>query len=243
MPYESDEVTRVVVDGLDAPRLRPGARLDRRRSCASGSSTTAPPARRSPQVSPGLTPEMVAAVRQADVQHGPGARRPEDARGGALQRHPGPQGPHLQPPAAQPPDRRRRGRARRGEGRALASATATRSSASTRPPATSQGTVDILTAVKDLMRRFRVPTQNCVLSHLTIQMAALQRGAPLDLMFQSIAGSEGANRNFGVSRGAARRGLRPGPPRGHRRRARTSCTSRPARAPRSRPTRTTTPTR
>jgi len=62
-----------------------------------------------------------------------------------------------------------------------------------------QGTVDILTRVKDLMRRFRVPTQNCVLSHLTIQMAALRRGAPLDLMFQSIAGSQGANQNFGVS--------------------------------------------
>jgi ethanolamine ammonia-lyase large subunit len=62
-----------------------------------------------------------------------------------------------------------------------------------------QGTVDILTAVKDLMRKYRVPTQNCVLSHITIQMAAVRRGAPLDLMFQSIAGSQGANQNFGVS--------------------------------------------
>lgn len=60
-------------------------------------------------------------------------------------------------------------------------------------------TVDILKAVKDLMRRFRIPTQNCVLSHVTAQMAAVRRGAPLDLMFQSIAGSEGANRNFGIS--------------------------------------------
>ena len=49
------------------------------------------------------------------------------------------------------------------------------------------------------MRRFRIPTQNCVLSHLTVQMEAIRRGAPLDLMFQSIAGSEGANRNFGIS--------------------------------------------
>jgi ethanolamine ammonia-lyase large subunit len=44
-----------------------------------------------------------------------------------------------------------------------------------------------------------VPTQNCVLAHLTVQMEAMKRGAPLDLMFQSIAGSEGANKNFGVS--------------------------------------------
>ncbi|OGQ14067.1 MAG: ethanolamine ammonia-lyase [Deltaproteobacteria bacterium RBG_16_71_12] len=58
---------------------------------------------------------------------------------------------------------------------------------------------DILKATKDLMRRFRVPTQNCVLAHLTVQMEAMKRGAPLDLMFQSIAGSEGANKNFGVS--------------------------------------------
>ncbi len=62
-----------------------------------------------------------------------------------------------------------------------------------------QATVDILKAVKEFMRRFRVPTQNCVLSHLSVQMEAIQRGAPLDLMFQSIAGSEGANRNFGIS--------------------------------------------
>jgi ethanolamine ammonia-lyase large subunit len=62
-----------------------------------------------------------------------------------------------------------------------------------------QATADILKAVKDFMRRIRVPTQNCVLSHLTVQMGAMQLGAPLDLMFQSIAGSEGANRNFGVS--------------------------------------------
>ncbi len=58
---------------------------------------------------------------------------------------------------------------------------------------------DILKATKDLMRRFRVPTQNCVLAHLTVQMEAMKRGAPLDLMFQSIAGSEGANKNFGVT--------------------------------------------
>lgn len=59
--------------------------------------------------------------------------------------------------------------------------------------------VRILGAVKRLMRRYQIPTQNCVLAHVTLQMKALERGAPLDLMFQSIAGSEGANRNFGIS--------------------------------------------
>jgi ethanolamine ammonia-lyase large subunit len=64
---------------------------------------------------------------------------------------------------------------------------------------TVESTVEILTRTKALMTRLGVPTQNCVLSHITIQMQAMQRGAPLDLCFQSIAGSEGANKNFGVS--------------------------------------------
>jgi ethanolamine ammonia-lyase large subunit len=64
---------------------------------------------------------------------------------------------------------------------------------------TVDSTVEILTRVKALMTKLGVPTQNCVLSHITVQMQAMQKGAPLDLCFQSIAGSEGANRNFGVS--------------------------------------------
>ncbi len=58
---------------------------------------------------------------------------------------------------------------------------------------------DILKGVKDFMRKWRVPTQNCVLAHVAVQMAAIEKGAPVDLLFQSIAGSEGANKNFGVS--------------------------------------------
>lgn len=64
---------------------------------------------------------------------------------------------------------------------------------------TVESTAEILTRVKALMTKLGVPTQNCVLSHITVQMQAMQKGAPLDLCFQSIAGSEGANRNFGVS--------------------------------------------
>ncbi len=64
---------------------------------------------------------------------------------------------------------------------------------------TVESTVEILTRVKALMTKLGVPTQNCVLSHITVQMQAMQKGAPLDLCFQSIAGSEGANRNFGIS--------------------------------------------
>lgn len=64
---------------------------------------------------------------------------------------------------------------------------------------TVESTVEILTRTKALLTKLAVPAQNCVLSHITIQMQAMQKGAPLDLCFQSIAGSEGANKNFGVS--------------------------------------------
>jgi ethanolamine ammonia-lyase large subunit len=60
-------------------------------------------------------------------------------------------------------------------------------------------TVRLLRLVDDLRRRFEVPTQSCVLAHVTTQMAALAAGAPVDLIFQSIAGTEAANRSFGVS--------------------------------------------
>ncbi len=50
-----------------------------------------------------------------------------------------------------------------------------------------------------LRQRFSIPVQSCVLAHITTQMAALEAGAPVDLMFQSIAGTEAANRSFGVS--------------------------------------------
>jgi len=61
-------------------------------------------------------------------------------------------------------------------------------------------TAAILHAVKDLMRQHRIPTQVCVLAHITVQMEAIRRHkAPVDLCFQSLAGTEKANRNFGIS--------------------------------------------
>ena len=69
-------------------------------------------------------------------------------------------------------------------------------------PATesTDNTAAILHAVKDLMRQHRIPTQVCVLAHVTIQMDAIRKHkAPVDLCFQSLAGTEKANRNFGIS--------------------------------------------
>ncbi len=57
----------------------------------------------------------------------------------------------------------------------------------------------ILDATHQFLRDWRVPTQNCCLAHVTTQMKALEQGAHLDLMFQSIAGTEKAMTAFGVS--------------------------------------------
>ncbi len=61
------------------------------------------------------------------------------------------------------------------------------------------GTSQLLRMIDALRRRFQIPMQSCVLAHLTTQMAALEQGAPVDLIFQSIAGTEAANRSFGVT--------------------------------------------
>jgi ethanolamine ammonia-lyase large subunit len=53
--------------------------------------------------------------------------------------------------------------------------------------------------IDTLRRRFDIPMQSCVLAHITTQLAALEQGAPVDLLFQSVAGTEAANRSFGVN--------------------------------------------
>jgi ethanolamine ammonia-lyase large subunit len=57
---------------------------------------------------------------------------------------------------------------------------------------------NLLNMLDELIHRHEIPTQSCVLSHVTTSMALMQRGAPVDLVFQSIAGTEAANRSFGI---------------------------------------------
>ena len=57
----------------------------------------------------------------------------------------------------------------------------------------------ILHALDRLVETYRVPTQICCLAHIRAQLAAMDRGAPVDLLFQSVAGTEKANRSFGIS--------------------------------------------
>lgn len=195
--YEEDEVTRVVVDGLNqnafnrvkswtVSRLREWLLDDR----TSGEDIAG--------ISPGLTPEMVAAVAKLmsnmDLVTA-GRKMRVVVRCNNTLGLKGRISSRLQP--NHPTDNVEGVLAAVKDGLSFGNGDAVIGV----NPSTGdlQGTIDILSAVKDLMRRYRVPTQNCVLSHLTIQMAAVRRGAPLDLMFQSIAGSQGANQNFGIS--------------------------------------------
>lgn len=56
----------------------------------------------------------------------------------------------------------------------------------------------LLNLLDDIIQTQQIPTQSCVLAHVTTSMALMQRGAPVDLVFQSIAGTEAANRSFGI---------------------------------------------
>jgi ethanolamine ammonia-lyase large subunit len=57
----------------------------------------------------------------------------------------------------------------------------------------------ILHGLDRLVEIYKVPTQTCCLAHISAQLAAMRRGAPVDLLFQSVAGTEAANRSFGIS--------------------------------------------
>jgi ethanolamine ammonia-lyase large subunit len=197
IPYEKDEVTRTVEDGLEPHAFRRvcGWSVGELREWLLDHDTTGDDIA---GVSPGLTPEMAAAVTKLMtnmdlVLAGRKIRvvvRCNNTLGMA-----GRLSSRLQP--NHPRDAVEGVLAAVKDGLSFGNGDAVIGV----NPATGsvQATADVLKGVKDFMRKWRVPTQNCVLSHVTVQMKALEMGAPLDLMFQSIAGSEGANRNFGVS--------------------------------------------
>ena len=64
----------------------------------------------------------------------------------------------------------------------------------------------ILDALQRLIAGLQIPTQSCCLAHITTQLACLDRGLPIDLLFQSIAGTQAANESFGVSLSLLREG-------------------------------------
>jgi ethanolamine ammonia-lyase large subunit len=64
-----------------------------------------------------------------------------------------------------------------------------------------QAVRDLLDLLDGVIDRYSIPTQSCVLCHVTTSIDLMERGAPVDLVFQSIAGTQAANASFGVTLG------------------------------------------
>ncbi|WP_421547251.1 ethanolamine ammonia-lyase subunit EutB [Pseudomonas sp. QD4] len=69
---------------------------------------------------------------------------------------------------------------------------------------------ELLKMLDGVIRHYEIPTQSCVLTHVTSSVAAIEKGVPLDLVFQSIAGTEAANSSFGISLEILREGHEAG---------------------------------
>ncbi|MBE7453808.1 MAG: ethanolamine ammonia-lyase subunit EutB [Kofleriaceae bacterium] len=197
IPYEADELTRAVEDDLDEEAFRAVAHLTvgQFREWLLETTTTGPLLR---AVAPGLTPEMAAAVcklmSNLDLMT-VGAKCEVVVRANSTLGLPGRLSSRVQP--NHPTDDVEGILASMREGLAYGCGDAVIGvNPATDTPAS---TAAILTAIDEVLRRHQVPTQHCVLSHVTVQLKALELGCPMDLMFQSLGGSEAANRAFGVS--------------------------------------------
>ncbi len=195
VPYEIDEVTRLIVDRHDASAFAPVASLTvgEFREFLLAAEPDALAALR-----PGLTPEMAAAVSklmrlQDLVAVAAKCRIVTRFRDtiGLPQRL----SVRLQP--NHPTDDPRGVAASTLDGLLLGAGDAV---IGVNPATDSVDAACTLLAMLDAIReRYAIPTQTCVLAHVTTSLRAIERGAPLDLVFQSIGGTEAANASFGVS--------------------------------------------
>ncbi len=197
IPYESDEVTRLILDEHDAAAFAPVSHLtvgDFRdwllNDQVTGGILNA--------LAPGLTPEMAAAVSKI--------MRLQDlvsvaAKIRVITRFrntiglPGRLSTRLQP--NHPTDDPKGIAASIIDGLMYGSGDAV---IGINPVSDSIQTVETLLRMLDRLREsYQIPVQSCVLAHVTTQMEAMRRGAPVDLVFQSIAGTQAANTSFGVN--------------------------------------------
>jgi ethanolamine ammonia-lyase large subunit len=197
VPYEEDEITRLILDGHDAAAFAPvgGLTVGELRewllSYGTGAAELA-------ALAPGLTPEMAAAVsklmRNQDLVLAARKCRVVSRFRNTLGL-PGRLAVRLQPnhPTDDPA-----GIAASvvdgllyGCGDAVIGVN----------PATGSvaATERLLHLLGDLIATHEIPTQSCVLCHVTTSLKVMERGAPVDLVFQSVGGTEGTNRAFGVS--------------------------------------------
>jgi ethanolamine ammonia-lyase large subunit len=207
VPYETDEVTRLIFDSHDRQafsaisHLTVGGFRDWLLETASRDDS----AERIAAIAPGLTPEMAAATSKimrnqdliavaAAVQVSSAFRTTIGTRGTLATR--------LQP--NHPTDDPRGIAAAVLDGLLLGCGDAVIgiNPATDSPHATS----DLLHLLDSIRARYDIPTQSCVLSHITTTIGLVEDGAPVDLVFQSIAGTEGANTAFGVDIARLREG-------------------------------------
>ncbi len=198
VPYERDELTRLVEDELDAQAFKAVAHLTvgQFREWLLDIATTGPTLR---SVAPGLTPEMAAATSKLmsnfDLMT-VGAKCQVVVRANATLGLPGRLSSRLQPNHPTDDIAGILASAREGLAYGCGDAVIGINPATDTP----ESTAEILTAIDELVKRNGVPTQHCVLSHVTVQMQALEKlRCPMDLMFQSVAGTEAANTAFGIS--------------------------------------------
>ncbi|GAA5107000.1 ethanolamine ammonia-lyase subunit EutB [Nocardia iowensis] len=211
VPYETDEVTRLIIDTHDRVAFQPishltvGGLRDWLLAVTAGDSA----AEILRAVAPGLIPEMVAAVskimRNQDLI---AVARAVEVTAGfrTTVGLPGTLATRLQP--NHPTDDPRGIAAATLDGLLLGCGDAVIGI----NPATDspQATADLLSLLDEVRVRFDIPTQSCVLSHVTTTIGLIEAGAPVDLVFQSVAGTEGANAGFGVNISLLREGNEAG---------------------------------
>jgi ethanolamine ammonia-lyase large subunit len=197
VPYESDEVTRLICDAHEAAAFAPISHLTvggLRDWLLSADAAT----EQLTATGPGITPEMAAAVskimRLQDLISVAAKCRVITRFRSTI----GLQGrlsTRLQP--NHPTDDLKGIAASILEGLSYGNGDAV---IGVNPATDSVRIVEALLRMLDRLRElYEIPTQICVLAHVTTQMQALLRGAPIDLVFQSIAGTEAANTSFGVN--------------------------------------------
>jgi ethanolamine ammonia-lyase large subunit len=197
IPYEDDEITRLIMDGHDAAAFAPIRHLtvgDFRNWLLSDAVDSATLA----AVAPGITPEMAAAVskimRNQDLILAAQKCRVVTAFRGTIGLA-GRLSTRLQP--NHPVDDAAGIAASLLDGLLYGSGDAVIgiNPACDHVPQV----VHLLTLMDEIIQRYAIPTQSCVLTHVTNTLEAIHRGAPVDLVFQSIAGTEAANRSFGIN--------------------------------------------
>lgn len=196
VPYEADEVTRLIMDTHDAAAFAPVAHLtvgDFRNWLLSDAAT--------PEVlaalAPGLTPEMVAAVskvmRNQDLMLVARKCRVVTAFRNTIGLE-GRLSTRLQP--NHPTDDATGIAASLLDGLLYGSGDAVIGI----NPATDNvaQVMRLVQMMAEVIDHYGIPTQSCVLTHVTNTLQAIERGAPVDLVFQSIGGTEATNRSFGI---------------------------------------------